>query len=48
MATVCVLYSIDQFGTGKKTAPAAVEKPSDDRNPEDEKPPSEKGKRQAS
>ena len=29
-------YWIDQFGTGKKTAPVAVEKPSDDRNLEDE------------
>ena len=29
-------YWIDQFGTGKKTAPVAVEKPSDDRNLENE------------
>ena len=29
-------YWIDQFGTGKKTAPVAVEKPSDDRNLEGE------------
>ncbi|WP_259814105.1 transposase [Corynebacterium glucuronolyticum] len=29
-------YWIDQFGTGKKTTPVAVEKPSDDRNLEDE------------